>query len=271
MDQDGLSRAGELLRTLEVQTQRRMEELQSLLLLRPEAGSCEEVNRSLTEALENVEKIEACIREVAAYARQETEALQLTTGLMRRAVEQSKRIDTIELNVPKHLPKLQQKIALSERSNNLPPAGEMCAESSPVPQAVNRRSQPASPQIPFLTASELRAAPQYLRGRLTLEKVNDAVEALNGLLKSKYLLLRRPMRELTSEELNVVQVFHEQEFVEGANGETFISSADVRGCEKLRPDSLAKGVLSLLRHFKRVREIRGPKGLRLYVVNSSTA
>eukprot|EP00188_Purpureofilum_apyrenoidigerum_P002255 Plantae.Rhodophyta-Purpureofilum_apyrenoidigerum.ctg23840.p1 GENE.Plantae.Rhodophyta-Purpureofilum_apyrenoidigerum.ctg23840~~Plantae.Rhodophyta-Purpureofilum_apyrenoidigerum.ctg23840.p1 ORF type:complete len:292 (-),score=49.97 Plantae.Rhodophyta-Purpureofilum_apyrenoidigerum.ctg23840:657-1469(-) len=268
MEQGGISRASELLRALELQTERRIEELQSLLLLRPGVGSCDEVSKLLEEALENVESVEACIREVAAHAKRETKALQLTTGIMSRALKQGGRIDHIQENVPKHLPNCHPN-ATRDRSVNQLPAKEVVPTPSPIVEATKGKIRPPIPQIPFLTASELKAAPQYLRGRLTLEKVNSTVEVLNRLLKDKYLLLRRPMRELTSEELNAVQDFHEQDFVEGTNGEAFISSADIRGCDKLRPDSLAKGVLSLLRHFKRVREVRGAKGLRLYIIASS--
>lgn len=47
--------------------------------------------------------------------------------------------------------------------------------------------------------TEFDSVPQYMRGRLTLERVNSAVEAINRVIDEKYSLLRMNPSKLSVE------------------------------------------------------------------------
>lgn len=194
--------------------------------------------------------------------------------LMHRAMQQQERIDIVEANMPRHLPSHPSVPPESRNTTDVSSAdteqNTTSKERSPATvRKTKRREGQEIPKIQYITVADLREAPQYIKGRLTLEKVNDGVDALNKIVEAKYGLLRRPMRELTTDDLNLVQGYHELNLIEDVENTTFFSSYDIRTSPPLRPESTAKSILSILRHYKHIREVRGPKAVRIYIVLSS--
>lgn len=56
-----------------------------------------------------------------------------------------------------------------------------------------------SRRIMSVDVTEFDSVPQYMRGRLTLERVNSAVEAINRVIDEKYSLLRMNPSKLSVE------------------------------------------------------------------------
>ena len=58
------------------------------------------------------------------------------------------------------------------------------------------RMRDSCPTLSFVTIDELNAVPKYLRGRLNLGRLNEAVAELSALLKRKYDFLAKNPRKM---------------------------------------------------------------------------
>mmetsp|Transcript_16098 Transcript_16098/g.66327 ORF Transcript_16098/g.66327 Transcript_16098/m.66327 type:complete len:209 (+) Transcript_16098:493-1119(+) len=205
--------------------------------------------------------------------------IHLIQELFSRIDVQSRRLTAIDANIPRHLPNAHRSnettldgndgTYITEAYNsdeNLTKVQESDSSQNKHMPGTRGYSTPSHPEIKYLTATELKSAPQYVVGRLTLEKVNDTVNVLNQLIRDKYELLRRPMRELSTKQLNQVQAYQDEELSAELGNATFISSNDIKVCSEIRPAATAKSILNLLRHCKRIREVRGANSTRIFIV-----
>lgn len=132
-------------------------------------------------------------------------------------------------------------------------------------------SAPSSPSansewIRVVTREELDAAPQYVKGRLTVEKIGTVVGKLNKIVADKYALLGRPYRELSSSEINTWQELKESGCSE-TEGKEFLTDGEIKGFGKCRMDATAKSVINVLRHVGSLKEVRGKNKARIFIIN----
>lgn len=132
---------------------------------------------------------------------------------------------------------------------------------------IKSRPQDAVPEIRLVSESELAQAPQYVKGRLTTDRIAGVVAILNEVLGSKYRLLARPPRTLGTDEITRCQEFMsvEAECTE-LGGRPFFTDADIKS-EGRSMDSTTKSVINVLRHVGAMKELRGKDKLRIFVVN----
>jgi len=154
-----------------------------------------------------------------------------------------------------------------------PPAAQtrLRRPEAPAPAPPPPPAPAPAPSAPrwYLTAAELAAAPSYMRGRLTLEKVNAAVNEAALLAESTARLmaaaragtLARAVPSCPEERRRAAEMYHaahsRPEF--GLRGRFWFCDADLRGAgagAALRADRSGKGLLQLLRHLGRVQEQR---------------
>ena len=57
-----------------------------------------------------------------------------------------------------------------------------------------------------VTPEEFDTIPKYMKGRLSAEKINEAIDELNRALSEKYKLLRQPVTKLTDDMQRRVRV-----------------------------------------------------------------
>jgi len=53
----------------------------------------------------------------------------------------------------------------------------------------------------------LEAVPQYVKGRITIDKINTAIDEVMLLLKGKYKLMNTPEAKLSSTQLKRLRVY----------------------------------------------------------------
>ncbi|XP_021239418.1 spindle and kinetochore-associated protein 1 [Numida meleagris] len=103
-----------------------------------------------------------------------------------------------------------------------------------------------------------------MRGRLTLQHLNSTLGDLNAAVTRKYTLLRQQPKSTGP----TTSAFHHR-FLQDETKETrglfFVVEADVKEFTRLRVDKRFHGILNVLRHCRRVREVRGG-GLVRYVL-----
>lgn len=132
---------------------------------------------------------------------------------------------------------------------------------------------------------------RYMRGRVTYDQINAAVRSINAAAKAKYRILHQPLRSLNNHSRKLHARFKEQEtkdtkgtshflcqagwrerrsgFLGDAlaslSGQCFVVEEDIRELVQIKVDKRFQGMLNMLRHCQRLRELRGG-GLTRYIL-----
>lgn len=124
-------------------------------------------------------------------------------------------------------------------------------------------------EIRPVSGDEFNAVPKYMKGSLTLDRVNGVVQKLNVSIGTKYNLIsladqKGGQRGLGKVEKDRLIAYREQENKE-TRGLAFVCESDFKAQMNPREMLQLKQVLPILRHCGRLREVRGQNLLR-YVV-----
>ncbi|NWS14385.1 SKA1 protein, partial [Pachyramphus minor] len=119
-------------------------------------------------------------------------------------------------------------------------------------------------EIALITAEEFNVVPAYLKGRLAYDQINAVVEEINKAVLGKYKIMHRPLKSMGSAARNLYDRFIQEE-TKDTKGEFFVVEADIKMFTQLKVDKRFHGILSILRHCHRVREVRGSKLVR-YII-----
>ena len=182
-----------------------LKELASLKQLGPESEAGLEVI-----ALQ-VQDLEAKLAAQRAEVAQKTEALRELRKLKDEAVRTGQRLLAVQAAVPAHLPGEQScRGETPRRDARREPLGELSVAAAPPapPQpeasaggAAHRRGGKLQPRQPpvlaYVREEELASAPQYMRSRLGVERLNSAVDEIQRLLNEKYALLSTPPSQVS--------------------------------------------------------------------------
>ncbi|KAL2296389.1 hypothetical protein Nmel_015705 [Mimus melanotis] len=103
-----------------------------------------------------------------------------------------------------------------------------------------------------------------MKGRITYDQVNAAVEQINKAVVGKYKILYQPLKFMSAQVRNLYHRFMEEE-TKDTKGVFFIVEADIKEFTQLKLDKRFHSILSILRHCQRVRELRG-SGLIRYII-----
>lgn len=139
----------------------------------------------------------------------------------------------------------------------------------PKPSTTAIKESNSSDDIPVINSvsqEELDAAPQYVKGRLTVEKIERVVKSLNTIASAKYELLGKAYRDLNSIDKNSYQDFQEGQCDETI-GKQFLTDAEIKGFGKFRLDATAKSVINVLRHVGALKHVRGKNNVTILIIN----
>lgn len=118
-----------------------------------------------------------------------------------------------------------------------------------------------------LSAREFRSVPQIIRGTISLEVLNEAVEALNRLVVEKYQLLGTELRELqylraSEEALAQRKTWEGQQGLDTLEVDCFADS-DLQLYPTLAGD-VGRDMLQVLKHLNVIVAIRSTRSFTLY-------
>jgi hypothetical protein len=112
--------------------------------------------------------------------------------------------------------------------------------------------------IQHLTLTEYNAIPKYMKGRVQYETLSTAVEELNLALETKYMFMARKFSSLKD-------VLEKKRFKQLRAQESpatkfvhFITADELKESQLLKSELSRRNLFTILRHFKKIREIRGP-------------
>ncbi|KIZ01827.1 hypothetical protein MNEG_6132 [Monoraphidium neglectum] len=113
----------------------------------------------------------------------------------------------------------------------------------------------------YVTQAELNSLASYMRGRLTLDKVNAALDeaALHAEQTARWMAAVRShalQRVPAEERKRAADMYHSLAGKEGIRGHFWFTEVELRNGSALRPDKTGKGLLMMLRHLGRLSEVR---------------
>uniref|UniRef100_UPI0037E922CE SKA complex subunit 1 n=1 Tax=Semicossyphus pulcher TaxID=241346 RepID=UPI0037E922CE len=164
-------------------------------------------------------------------------------------------------NIPAHMPKREGPAQTREPVMKQTEAAVL----QPAQQEhVRKSSRSFIREMDFITVPEFDSIPQYMRGRVSYEQLNAAVQSINTAVTTKYRILHQAVRTLNNHSRKLQQRFKEQE-TKQTKGHFFVVEEDIREFNQMKVDKRFQGILNMLRHCQRLKELRGG-GLTRYVL-----
>uniref|UniRef100_A0A914UK01 SKA complex subunit 1 n=1 Tax=Plectus sambesii TaxID=2011161 RepID=A0A914UK01_9BILA len=116
-----------------------------------------------------------------------------------------------------------------------------------------------------LSAEEFEAVPKYMRGRMMAGEVNAVVEKMDHLLREKRNLMQANFRRLSKTDKDRVIAWREQDTSDSA-GQLFCVEKELKMTLAPKEASQLRAVIPILRHCRRIVELRGKGLIRFAVV-----
>ncbi|KAG9452363.1 hypothetical protein H6P81_005267 [Aristolochia fimbriata] len=107
----------------------------------------------------------------------------------------------------------------------------------------------------YVSREEFDSLSSYMRGRLTLEKVNAAVNEMVTYAEANAHLISSPKTKMSEDVWTKALELRDVAMKEGVKGKHFFLETDMRG-STLKLDNTGKAILTVLRHLGRIHEIR---------------
>ncbi|KAG8456806.1 hypothetical protein GDO86_002552 [Hymenochirus boettgeri] len=162
-------------------------------------------------------------------------------------------------NIPPHLPKRAQS------SSSTPEEEPEVVVKVTVPEPAKKcTKEKVIKEMELITVHEFENVPAYMKNRLTYEQMNNLIEEINKAVVGKYKIVHQPMKSLNNQAKKQLVRYKEEE-TKDTKGNFFIVEQDIKDFTQLKVDKRFHGMLSILRHCHRMREIRG-KGLVRYII-----
>ena len=113
-------------------------------------------------------------------------------------------------------------------------------------------------QVANLSEGEFETVPKYLRGRLTLDRVNSWIDQFTAVVQEKYASFNGNPAKMAGEIRNRYYDWREQESEE-CRGCPFVTEQDMKTLvngKGPKMDPTGRSIMAILRHCGRVREVR---------------
>ncbi|XP_031114002.1 spindle and kinetochore-associated protein 1 homolog [Ipomoea triloba] len=234
----------------------RIAELQQLVIARNmyPASSVSDLS-AVDSALSGME---LQLQKIRTRLREETEAIPKAKKLIEASLKQQKKLQTLAANIPLNLSgrmtyTTQDTIKCVQPE---PCKDDLSFESLKVEEPAPREKKGrASPPLWYLSADDLNSCPAYMRGRLTLDKVNAAINDMVMYAEANSQLITAPRKKLTENIIERAMELREIAATEAVKGKHFFLESDIKG-PSLKLDNTGKAILTVLRHTGRIGETR---------------
>jgi len=214
-----------------------------------------------------VSALESTLKSVQEVVAKERAALPRAQMLMQAAHEQKKAVQHMEENLPSYL--LDQaagRTGSDTKKLNQPGGAAAHAENAAGTVTGREAQQSALATRRFITQAELDSVSSYMRGRLTLEKVNEALEELCGhadrvaKVTSSQKSGSARQNSVLAKRIAVLQQRLQKSQKAALKGKFWLTESCVKEGSHIRMDKSGRSLLTLFRHLGRLHEIRVTKG-----------
>ncbi|CAO2834846.1 unnamed protein product [Amaranthus hypochondriacus] len=253
--------AGSSLESIMLSFNTQISDLQELIIARNMYPGSSVADLTAIDAA--VKAMELQIQSIKDRLREETLALPKAKKLIEASLKQQKKLQEMAIHVPSHL--TVKTMALQSDSNdnlqsdpskdnNLLSLGSLKIDEEPVVLAKEKKGR-GPPPLWYISGDELASLSSYMRGRLTLEKVNAAVTDMAAYAESTAQLISAPKKKLPESLWERALELRDIAMTEGVKGKHFFLESDIKG-PSLKLDNTGKAILTVLRHLGRISEIR---------------
>jgi len=177
----------------------------------------------------------------------------------------AKHSNEIQFELSERFPKATKisQVQMNETRNNA--KGKAVAG----PNSSSLKELPYSAKLVHLTEEEYRATPKYMKGRFSLDSFNSLVDEFNDALKTKYDFYLKGFNAMAS--IIDKKKYQGMKTLEtkDTKGKFFLVNEDFKKCAALKSESNRRSFFPVLRHCKRIREIRGPGAILRYATISN--
>ncbi|XP_021310672.1 spindle and kinetochore-associated protein 1 homolog isoform X2 [Sorghum bicolor] len=181
--------------------------------------------------------------------------------LVQRLLKQEEKLQHMLANLPSGMRKDAFATQLEQSTSKMLPhfdsyfteANECDVKIKDEPVAAPRGRAPA-PRW-YISTEELDSLSSYMRGRLTLEKVNIAINEVASYAEANAHLVTCPKRKLSEDTWDKALELRDIAAKEAVKGNHFFLEADIKG-PGLKLDHTGKAILTVLRHLGRFQEVR---------------
>ncbi|XP_020247711.1 spindle and kinetochore-associated protein 1 homolog isoform X1 [Asparagus officinalis] len=176
------------------------------------------------------------------------------------SLRQQRKLQQMLANVPSGmreamvLPEQTPSRSLIDVPNYDHPYETLELKEEPVPLPKEKKVRSSAPRW-YVTSEELDSLSSYMRGRLTFDKVNIAINEIATLADANFQLITAPKKKLTEDTWEKALELRDIATAETVRGKHFFLETDIKG-PGLKLDNTGKAILTVLRHLGRIQEIR---------------
>lgn len=208
-----------------------------------------------------VSAMELQVQSIKDRFRDEIEAIPKTKKLLDASLQQQKKLQNMFHHIPSQMPD-RTTLSNSEISRSLfaefsrqdSESYEALKHVEPVALPKEKKGRGSAPTW-YVTGSEMDSLSSYMRGRLTLEKVNAAITDMASYAEANAQLIIAPKKKLAENLWEKALEIRDIGGTEGIKGKHFFLETDVKG-PALKLDNTGKAILTVLRHLGRINETR---------------
>ncbi|KAG8474987.1 hypothetical protein CXB51_031736 [Gossypium anomalum] len=252
-----LKQAGSSLDSLISSFNTRIAELQELVIARNMYPASSVTDLSAIDAA--LKGMELQVKAIKDRLHEETEAIPKAKKLIAKSLRQQKKLQSMSVYAPSYLPERTATLNLDSDRGLVPEAckqqpnqSTMVEEPAAIPKEKKSRG---SPPLWYITAGELDSLSSYMRGRLTLEKVNAAINDMATYAEANAHLIAAPKKKLAENQWERALELRDIATTESIKGKHFFLESDMKG-PSLKLDNTGKAILTVLRHLGRISETR---------------
>ncbi|XP_012437499.1 spindle and kinetochore-associated protein 1 homolog [Gossypium raimondii] len=252
-----LKQAGSSLDSLISSFNTRIAELQELVIARNMYPASSVTDLSAIDAA--LKGMELQVKAIKDRLHEETEAIPKAKKLIAKSLRQQKKLQSLSVYAPSYLPERTATLNLDSDRGLVPEAckqqpnqSTMVVEPAAIPKEKKSRG---SPLLWYITAGELDSLSSYMRGRLTLEKVNAAINDMATYAEANAQLIAAPKKKLAENQWERSLELRDIATTESIKGKHFFLETDMKG-PSLKLDNTGKAILTVLRHLGRISETR---------------
>ncbi|KAJ1290925.1 hypothetical protein BS78_02G279600 [Paspalum vaginatum] len=241
----------------------RIDELQDLVLARSMFPATALPDLSSVDA--SVTAMESQVQAIRRRIQEELDAIPKAKKLVNRSLRQQEKLQHMLGNLPSGMRDYVSATHLEQSSSRMLPecfdssvsiskANECDFKNKEEPVAAPRKGRTPAPRW-YISAEELDSLSSYMRGRLTLEKVNIAINEVASYADANAHLVTCPKKKLSEDTWEKALELRDIAANEAVKGNHFFLENDIKG-PGLKLDNTGKAILTVLRHLGRFHETR---------------
>ncbi|KAL0007820.1 hypothetical protein SO802_009322 [Lithocarpus litseifolius] len=250
--------AGTSLESLMSSFNTRIAELQDLVIARNMYPATSITDLSAVDAA--LKGMELQLHSIKDHLRDETLAIPKAKKIIDASLRQQKKLQCMSVYAPSYFPERTttfletNSCLMSEFSKQDLGVGSLKIEEEPAALPKEKKGR-GSPPLWHITANELDSLSSYMRGRLTLEKVNAAINDMATYAEANAHLISAPKKKLAENHWEKALELRDIAMTDAVKGKHFFLENDIKG-PALKLDNTGKAILTVLRHLGRISETR---------------